>query len=146
MRDISVWCFPVSLTFCYIVKRKEKGKRTVSEISSLFVWSSPIKILFYFKCTLMLKSFGRVILSVNLTSFAHICFSFVLLSLILAKRLIASLKHYKRILEIWIQLIFSNLEVRSSAIWGVGKWRTWWCMWKWIGTPLPTSEISLAPN
>ena len=45
LRDISVWCFPVDSTFCYIVKRKEKGKRTVSEISSLLVWSSPINIL-----------------------------------------------------------------------------------------------------
>ena len=117
MRDISVWCFPVGLTFCYIVKRKEKGKRTVSEISSLFVWSSPIKISLYFKCTLVLKSFGRVISSVDLTSSAHICLSLVSLSLILAKRLIASLKHCKRILEIWLQLIFSNLEV-CSAIWG----------------------------
>ena len=69
----------------------------------------------------MLKSFGHVISSVNLTSFAHICFSLVLLSLILAKRLIASLKHYKRILEIWLQLIFSNLEVCSSASWGGRK-------------------------
>ena len=121
MRDISVWCFPVGLTFCYIVKRKEKGKRTVSEISSLFVWSSPIKISLYFKCILVLKSFGCVIPSVDLTSFAHICFSLVSLSLILAKRLIASLKHYRRILEIWRQLIFSNLEVCSSAIWGGRK-------------------------
>ena len=46
------------------------------------------------------------------------CFSLVPLSLILAKRLIASLKHYKRILEICLQLILSNLEVRSSVIWG----------------------------
>ena len=102
-------------------KRKEKGKRTVSEISSLFVWLLPIKILLYFKCTLVLKSFGRVIPFVDLTSFVHICFSLVSLSLILAKRLIVSWKHYKRILEIWLQLIFSNLEVRSSAIWGGKK-------------------------
>ena len=121
MRDISVWWFPVGLTFCYIVKRKEKGKRTVSEISSLFVGSSPIKISLYFKCTLVSKSFGHVISSVDLTSFAHICFSLVSLSLILAKRLIASFKHYKGILEIWLQLIFSNPEVRSSAIWGGRK-------------------------
>ena len=72
------------------------------------------------------------------SSFARICFSLVSLSIILAKRLIASLKHYKRILEIWLQLIFSNPGVRSSAI--------WWCMWKWIGIPLPASEISLVPN
>ena len=100
LRDISVWSFPVCSTFCCIVKRKEKGKRTVSEISSLFVWSSPIKISLCFKSTLVLKSFGRVIPSVDLTSFAHICLRLVSLSLILAKRLIASLKHYKRILEI----------------------------------------------
>ena len=48
------------------------------------------------------------------------CCSLVPLSLILAKRLIASLKHYKRILEIYLQLILSNLEVRYSVIW-VGK-------------------------
>ena len=117
MRDISVWCFPVDLTFCYIVKRKEKGKKAVSEISSLFVWSSPIKSLFYFKCTLVLKSFCCVISSIDSSSFARICFSVVSPSLILAKRLIAILKHYKGILEIWLQLIFSNPEVRSSAIW-----------------------------
>ena len=54
----------------------------------------------------------------SMSSFAHICFNLVSLSLILAKRLIASLKHYKVILEIWLQLIFSNPEVRSTAIWG----------------------------
>ena len=59
-----------------------------------------------------------IIFSINSSSFAHICFSIVLLPLILAKRLIATLKHYKRILEIWQQLIFSNLEVCFSAIWG----------------------------
>ena len=121
LRDISVWCFPVDLTFCYIVKRKEKGKRTVSEISSLFVWLSPIKILLYFKCILVLKSFGCVISSIDSSSFARIYFSIVLLSLILAKRLIATLKHYKGILEIWLQLIFSNPETRSSAIRGGRK-------------------------
>ena len=42
-------------------------------------------------------------------------------SLILAKHLIASLKHYKRILEICLQLILSNLEVCSSMIWGSMK-------------------------
>ena len=117
LRDLSVWCVPVGLTFCYMVKRKEKAKRTVSEISSLCVRSSPIKILLYFKCTLVLKSFGSVISSIDLSSFARICFSLVSLSLIFVKCLIASLKHNKRILEIWLQLIFSNPEVRSSAIW-----------------------------
>ena len=68
----------------------------------------------------MLKSFGCVISSINSSSVARICFSVVSLSLILAKRLIATLKHYKRILEIWLQLIFSNLEVRFSDIW-VGR-------------------------
>ena len=121
MGDISVWYVSEGLTFCYIVKRKEKGKRTVSEISSLFVWSSPVKISLYFKCTLVLQSFGRVISSIDSSSFACICFSLVSLSLILAKLLIASLKYYKRILEIWLRLIFSNLKVRSSAIWGGRK-------------------------
>ena len=121
MRDISVWCFPVDLTFCYIVNRKEKGKRIVSEISSLFIWSSPIKSLLYFKCTPVLKSFGCVISSIDSSSFARICFSVVSLSLILAKRLIATSKHYKWILEIWLQLIFSNPEACSSAIWGGKK-------------------------
>ena len=121
MRDISVWCVPVSLTFCYLVKRKAKGKITVSEISSLFVWPSPIRILLYFKCSSVLKSFVCVISSIDLSSFARICFSLVSLSLTLAKRLIAFLKHCKRILEIWLQLIFSNPEVRSSAIWGGRK-------------------------
>ena len=68
-----------------------------------------------------MKSFGCVISSIDSSSIIRICFSVVSLSLILAKRLIASLKHYKRILEIWLQLIFSNLEVRFSAIWGDRK-------------------------
>ena len=49
------------------------------------------------------------------------CPSLVPLSLILAKLLIVTLKHYKRILEICLQLILSNLEVRSSVIWGDRK-------------------------
>ena len=53
--------------------------------------------------------------------FACICLSLVSLSLVLAKRLIASLKHYKRILEICLQLILFNLEVRFSVIWGCRK-------------------------
>ena len=121
MRDISVSCFPVDLTFCNIVKRKEKGKITLSEISSFFAWSSPIKSLLYFKCTLVLKSFDCVISSIDSSSFAHNCFSVVSLSLIFAKRLIATLKYYKGILEIWLQLIFSNLEVCFSANWGGRK-------------------------
>ena len=69
----------------------------------------------------MLKFLGCVISSIDSSSFARICFSVVSLSLILAKRLIASLKHKKRILEIWLQLIFSNLKVHFSAIWGGRK-------------------------
>ena len=61
-------------------------------------------------------------LSIESFSFAHIYFSFVSLSLIFAKRFIATLKHYERILDIWLQLIFCNLEVRFSAIWG--GWKT----------------------
>ena len=49
------------------------------------------------------------------------CHSIVPLSLILIKRLIASLKHYKRILENCQQLILSNLDVCSSVIWRVGR-------------------------
>ena len=130
-------------TFCWlniagILKRKEKrkGKGTVSKILSLFVWSSPIKILLYFKCTLVLKSICCVVSSIESPSFAHICFSFVSLSLILAKHLIATLKHYKGILEVWLQLIFSNLEVRVFPLSeGVRKRRTWWGI-KWNGNPL----------
>ena len=146
LRDISVKCFPLDLTFCYIVKRKQKGKRTVSEISSLFVWSSPIKSLLYFKYTLVLKSFGWVIASIDSFSFTRICFSVVSLSLSLAKRLIATFKHYKGILEIWLQLIFSNPEARSSAIWGGRKTKDLVVYVKVNWYPLPASEISLAPN
>ena len=74
-----------------------------------------------FKYTLVLKSFSCVISSIDSSSFARICFSVVLLSVILAKRLVATLKHYKGILEIWLQLIFSNREVRFSPIWGSRK-------------------------
>ena len=110
LRDISVWCFPAGLTFCYIIKRKEKGKRTVSEISSLFVLSSPIKISLYSKCTLVLNLLVELF-PLSIWHLLHISAS-------ASYRLIASLKHYKGILEIWLQLIFSNPEVRSSAIWG----------------------------
>ena len=65
--------------------------------------------------------FGCVISSIESSSFVRICFSVVSLSLILAKRLIATLKHYRGILEILLQLTFSNLEVRFSAIWGGNK-------------------------
>ena len=62
LRDIFVWCFPVGLLLpVFLKKRKEKG--TVSEISSLFLWSSDIKFLLYLKCTLLWKSFGCVISS-----------------------------------------------------------------------------------
>ena len=80
------------------------------------------------------------------SSFAHICFSFESLSLTLAKRLIATLKHYQRILEVWQQLIFSNLEVRFSDIWGGRKRRTWWGMWKWIGYPLTSVGDQSSPK
>ena len=69
----------------------------------------------------MLKSFGCVISSIDLSSFACICLSLVSLSLILAKCLIAILKHYKRIFKMCLQLKLSNLEVRSSVIWGGTK-------------------------
>ena len=68
-----------------------------------------------------IEIFGCVISFIDSSSFVNICFSVISFSLILAKRLIASLKHYKRILEIWLQLLFSNLEVRFSAIWGGRK-------------------------
>ena len=77
--------------------------------------------MLYSKCTLVLKSIGCIVSFIQSSSFTHICFSFVSLSLILAKRLIATLKHYKRILEVCLQLIFSNLAVRFSDIWGGRK-------------------------
>ena len=86
------------------------------KISSLFVWSLHIKILLYFKYTLVLKSFGGVISSVNLTSFACILPQIRTAFINSGKHLIASLKHYKRISEICPQLILSNLEVCSSMI------------------------------
>ena len=95
----------------------------------------------------MLKSFGCVISSYNSLSVAHICFSFVSLSLILAKHLIATLKHYKRILEVWLLLIFSNLEVPVFLLSEeVGKQRTWWGMWKWIGNPLTSVGDQSGPK
>ena len=30
LRDIFVWCFPVGLTFCYVLKKKRREKRTAS--------------------------------------------------------------------------------------------------------------------
>ena len=108
-------CWLNILLYC---KKKRERKKKCSEISSLFVGSSPFKSLLYFNSTLVLKSFGCVITSIDSSSFALICFSVVSLSLILAKRLIATIKHYKGILEIWLQLIFSHRDVRFSAIWG----------------------------
>ena len=50
------------------------------------------------------------------SDFLHVsCLGLIPLSLILAKRLIASLQ---KDLEICLQWILSNLEVRSSVIWG----------------------------
>ena len=73
--------------------------------------------MLYFKCTLVLKSFGCVISSVDWL-FLHIsCRSLVPLSLILAKHLIASSKITREFWEICLQLILSKLEVRSSLIW-----------------------------
>ena len=140
LRCISVWCF---LLYC---KKKRERKKTVSEISSLFVWSSPIKSLLYFKCTPVMKSFRCVISSIDSSSFARICFSVVSLSLILAKRLIATLKHYEGILEIWLKLIFFNLEVRFSAIWGGRKTNDLVVYVKGNWSTLPASEIRVSPN
>ena len=56
----------------------------------------------------MLKSFRCVISSIDLSSFARICFSFVSLSLILAKRVIATLKHCE---EFW------KFDYSFSVIW-----------------------------
>ena len=64
---------------------KEREKKKELFLKS-YHYLSPIKILLYFKCILVLKSFGCVISSINSSSVAYICF--VSLSLILAKRLI----------------------------------------------------------
>ena len=85
-------------------------------------------------------------LSIESPSFVYICFSFVSLSLILAKRLF-HLKHYKGILEIWLRLIFSYFEVHvvrylrgyeNEGLGGVCESE--------LETPLAASGISLAPN
>ena len=94
MLDISCWLYIAG-----IKKKKEKRKRNCFLKLIIICWSSPIEIVLYFKCTLVVKSFGCVLSSIDSSSFARICSSFVSLSLTLAKRLIASWKHYKRNFE-----------------------------------------------
>ena len=131
-------------------EKRERRKRTVERHFRL-IFSCWLNILLYSKKKrekkkeLFLKShhylFGRRILKfcyilnaplgwnllvvlfpLSIWLLLHVsCHSLVSLSLILAKHLIASLKHYKRILEICLQLILSNLEVRPSVIWGGRK-------------------------
>ena len=66
----------------------------------------------------MLKSFGCIISSVDLTSFTCILSQPRIAFINSRLTSYCLLKHYKRILEISLQLILSNLEVRSSVIWG----------------------------
>ena len=68
----------------------------------------------------MLKSFGCVISSVDLTSFACALSQPRTTFINSRSPSYCFLKTFKRILEICLQLILSNLEVRSSVIW-VGR-------------------------
>ena len=129
----------------YFKKKREKKKELFLKSHHYLSGHHMLKFCFILNA-LLCWNLLVVLFPLLIWLLLHVSFhSLILLSLILAKCLIASLKHYKRILEICLQLILSNLEV---LLWseGVGRQRTWWCMWKGIGTPLPTSEVSLAPN
>ena len=117
-RDI-VWCFPVGLTFCYILKKKEKELFLKSH--HYLLGRCILKFCYILSAPLCWNLFV-VLFPMPIWLLLHVsCRSLIPLSLILAKHLIASLKHYKRILEICLQLILSNLEVRPSVIWGGRK-------------------------
>ena len=121
LRDIFVWCFPVGLRFCYILKRKEKRKKEQFLKSHHYLFGRRILKFCYILNALLCWNLLVVLLPLSIWLLLHVsCHSLILLSLILTKHLIASLKHYKRILEICLLLILSNLELRSSVIW-VGR-------------------------
>ena len=103
-----------------ILKRKEKGKELFLKSHHYLFGRRTLKFCYILNAPLCWNLLV-VLFPLSIRLLLHVsCRNLVPLSLILAKRLIASLKHYKRILEICQQLILSNLEVRSSVIW-VGR-------------------------
>ncbi len=106
-------------SFIGILKRK-RGKKKELFLKSYLFGHRLLKFCYILNAPLC---WNLLVVLFPLLIWLHLhvsCCSLVPLSLILTKRLIASLKHYKRILEICLQSILSNLEVRSSVIW-VGR-------------------------
>ena len=131
-------------------KKKEKEKKRIVERHFYLIFSCWLNILLYFKKKretkkeLFLKShhylFGHRISKYCYILNAPLCWNLLVVSfplpiwlllcvscrslvpllLILTKCLIAPWKNYERIVEICLQLILSNLEIRFSVIW-VGR-------------------------
>ena len=105
----------------YFKKKREKKKELFLK-SHHYLFGRRILKFCYILNAPLCWNLLVVLFPLSIWLLLHIsCRSLVPFSLILAKRLIASLKHYKRILESCLQLILSNLEVRSSMIWGGRK-------------------------
>ena len=107
MFDTSCW-----LNISGIFKKKKEKKKELFLKSYHYLFG---RRLLKYCCVLnapLCWNLLVVISSADSSSVVRICFSLISLSLILAERLIATLKHYKRILEVWLQLIFSKFEVR----------------------------------
>ena len=104
----------------YFKKKREKKKELI--LKSYYLFGRHILRFCYISNAPLCWNLLVVLFPLSIWPLLLVsCCSLVPLSLILAKRLIASLKHYKKILEICLQLISSNLEVCSSVIWGGRK-------------------------
>ena len=105
----------------YFKKKREKKKELFLK-SHHYLFGRRILKFGYISNAPLCWNLLVVLFPLSIWLLLHVsCHSLIPLSLILAKHLIASLKHYKRILEICLQLILSNLEVHSSMIWGGRK-------------------------
>ena len=108
--------FSCWLNIFYTLKRKEKRKKELFLKSHHYLFGRRISKFCYILNAPLCWNLLVVLFPLSIWLLLHVSWrSLVPLSLILAKRLIASLKHYKRILEICLQLILSNLKVRSRG-------------------------------
>ena len=141
MFDTSCW-----LNIAGILKRKEKRKKELFLKSHHYLFGCRLSKFCWYLNVPFCWNLLDVISAMDTSSFVCISFSPVSLSLILAKRLIATLKYYEIILEVLLQLMFSNPEIRFPYIWGGRKRRTRWVMGRWIGYPLTSVGVQSSPK